>query len=86
MNMVLLFGFLTSLAPNIYIFVMCRFVVAFFVTGTFPQAFVVITEIVGSRYRTFSGIIIYTFAAISLAAVGVLAYFIRWGSIKISKE
>ena len=77
MNMVLLVGFLTAFSPNIYLFIICRFLVAFFITGTFPQMFVVITEIVGSRHRTFSGMIIYTFCAVALAIVGVVAYFVR---------
>ena len=77
MNLVLLLGFLTSLVPNVYLFIVCRFVVAFVITGTFPQMFVIITEVVDGRYRTFSGIIIYTFCAVALAIVGGVAYFIR---------
>ena len=77
MNMVLLVGFLTSFAPNVYGFIVCRFLVAFFITGTFPQMFIIVTEIASPRYRTFSGIIIYIFCAVSLAIVGVAAYFIR---------
>lgn len=76
-SIVMLFGIISAFMPNIYLFIVCRFIIGFFLPGTFPYMFVLITEIVGTRYRAFSSLTIYVAAAVSLSLLCLKAYFVR---------
>lgn len=77
MSILLLTGLFSAFVPNVHLFIVCRFIIGFFITGTFQQMFLIMTEIVGQKQRAASGIIIFTFAAVSLTVLGIKAYFIR---------
>ncbi|XP_057304312.1 uncharacterized protein LOC130641507 [Hydractinia symbiolongicarpus] len=70
-------GLITSFLPNIYIFVVARFIVGFFTPGTSVQEFVLINEVVGSKYRPIAGNLIWFCFTLALCALGLQAYFIR---------
>ena len=76
-SVVIVVGCVSAFMPTLYMFIICRFIVGFFLPGTFPYMFVLISEIVGSKYRAFSGLSIYVFAAFSLSLLCLKAYFIR---------
>ncbi|XP_055944010.1 organic cation transporter protein-like [Argiope bruennichi] len=48
----LIFGFLTLLSPNIIMFLICRFGLAFGITSAFVNSPVILAEIVGFEYRS----------------------------------
>ncbi|XP_057314092.1 solute carrier family 22 member 3-like [Hydractinia symbiolongicarpus] len=77
MVMVILIGFVTSFVPNITLFILCRFAVGFFTPGTSVQMFILISEVVGSRFRPLAGIILWVFFTLGLCILGLKAYFIR---------
>jgi len=81
---VLFVGFVSTFMPNTYALIACRFIIGFFIPGTFAQMFILITEIVDSKHRPFSGIMIFVFALSSMSLLGVKAYFIRdWRMLQI---
>lgn len=73
----LITGFVSIFMPNLYLLVACRFIIGFFIPGTFSQMFILITEIVDSKHRPFAGIMIFVFGLSSLSLLGVKAYFIQ---------
>lgn len=77
-------GFLSIFMPNIYLFIGCRFLIGFFLPGTMPQMFIIMTEIVGSRYRAFAGLLVFEFGVVSTALLGLKAYYIHnWKHLHI---
>lgn len=70
-------GLISAFVPNVQLFIVCRFVLGFFICGTFQQMFLIITEIVGQKHRTFCGLVVFSFSGISLTILGVKAFFIR---------
>ena len=75
---VILFGFISAFMPNIYAFICCRFIIGFFLPGTFPQImFTYISEVVGGKYRAFSGLSIFLFVGTALGVLALKAYYIR---------
>ena len=72
------FGLLSSVMPNIYSFIACRFFIGCFLPGTFQQImFLYISEIVGDDRRAFAGLSMFFFVNISLLVLALKAYFIR---------
>lgn len=75
---VIVFGFLSAFMPNIYAFIACRFIIGFFLPGTFPQImFTYISEVVGGRYRAFAGLSIFLFVGTALGFLALKAFFIQ---------
>ena len=70
-------GFVSIFMPSIYLFIACRFVIGFFLPGTISQMFIIMTEIVGNKYRSFAGILVFASGVTSTVILGVEAYFIR---------
>lgn len=73
----LLVGLLSAFMPEIYSFVVCRFVIGFFAPGAGVQMFILISEFVGYKYRPMAGILLWFFFTIGLCLLGLKAYFIR---------
>ncbi|XP_065065328.1 solute carrier family 22 member 15-like [Rhopilema esculentum] len=83
-GVIIIVGFLSTFSPNVWVFLTTRIIVGFFTPGTGVQMFVVASEFVGTRYRPLSGIILWSFYAVSLIILGVQAYFIReWKKLYI---
>lgn len=85
MAVLLFVGFISAFMPNIYAFIICRFIIGFFLPGSFPQMFLYISENVGGRFRAFAGLIIFLFAGITLSILGLKAYLIpHWKYLYIA--
>merc|ERR1712013_870063 len=63
--------------PNFYCFILLRCVVGFFGPGTFPQMFILISEIVGEKKRPAAGISIFLTGAFGCALLGLKAYLLQ---------
>ena len=70
-------GFLSAFSPNYWVFLATRFITGFFKPGIGVVMFTLASEYVGGKYRPMSGMILWLAFAISLAVLGVKAYFIR---------
>ena len=76
---VMLLGFLSIFVGNIYGFIACRFVIGFFLHGTFPQLYIMISEIVGNKHRAFSNTVMSVSVGFALPLLALKAYLIsRW--------
>ena len=73
----LLFGLIGPFMPNLTLFFICRFFVGFFRPGVSVIMFILISELVGARYRPAAGILFWFFFTIALCIMGLKAYFIR---------
>jgi len=69
-------GSVSSFLP-VPAFIFCRFIIGFCVPGTYQTMVMLITEIVGPKYRAFAGNIIFVFVTTTFAILGLKAYFIR---------
>ena len=73
----LIVGFVSGFSPNIWMFLVARLIIGFFLAGIVLNLFVLAAELVGSKYRAFAGTSIWFFFTFSLALCGLQAYFIR---------
>ena len=73
----LLSGLFAPFMPNIGMFLVCRFLAGFFRTGLNVTMFVLISELVGEKYRPRAGIVFWLFFTLALCIMGLTAYFIR---------
>ena len=73
----LLSGLCVLFMPTLETFMICRFIVGFFKTGTIVTMYVLISEIVGEKYRPGAGIIFWFFFTVALCMMGLTAFFIR---------
>ena len=74
---VIIVAFLSAFLPNIYLFLLSRLIVGFFIPGVNVQVFILITELVGCKYRAFAGQFVLIGSSISLCVLGLKAFFIR---------
>lgn len=70
-------GLVSVFVGNIYAFIACRFVTGFFLHGTFPQLNVMISEIVGNKYRAFANNITFFAVACAFCVLALKAYLIN---------
>ena len=70
-------GFVAAFMPNIELFIVCRFIIGFFLPGTSLQMFIIISEFVGEKRRPLAGIILFVAFVTSLCLQALQAYFIR---------
>ena len=54
-------GLVSIFMPSIQLFIVCRFIIGFFVPGCISQMFIIMTEIVGPRYRSFASLCVFEF-------------------------
>ena len=73
---VMLVGFLSVFVGNIYLFIVTRFVIGFFLHGTFPQLYVMISEIVGNDQRALANNVTFISVAIAFCFLALKAYLI----------
>lgn len=74
---ILITALLTPLLRSIYLIIFTRLVIGIFIPGTYQQMIIIMTELVGAKYRAFSGNIIFVFVTTSMAICGLKAYFVR---------
>ena len=81
--MIIISGFLASFMPNVYLVISFRFIIGFFLCGTY-QSSVLLSEIVANDYRPLAGTLIWCFFPVSYCLMGIKAYFIRsWKTLFI---
>ena len=73
----ILIGSITSFSPNIIVFLVLRFIEGFLIPGSFVQAFIIVAEYIGNKYRPFVGVTYITFCSINFCQLGLIAYFVR---------
>lgn len=73
---VIILGFLCIYIKNVYWLLVCRFIIGFFMHGTFPQMYIMISEIVSDRYRAFSNTVLSVLVGIALPLLALKAYCI----------
>ncbi|XP_033116929.1 organic cation transporter protein-like [Anneissia japonica] len=85
LTIVTLVGTLAAFSPNYWSFCVMRFCIGGASMGIYLVAFVISTEIVGPKPRTFTGIVIELFFAIGYMLLAILAYFIRsWRHLELA--
>ena len=83
-TIVLTVSLASAFAPNFYWFIIARGIVGFFCPGTFPQMFILISEVVGEKHRAFAGIVVFFCVSFGSVILCAKAYFIRsWGYLTI---
>ncbi|KAB7493646.1 Solute carrier family 22 member 3 [Armadillidium nasatum] len=81
--------FLSSLATtfsmNFVMFLVLRFISAFFISGMFIANFVLVMEFCSQEKRSIMGIMYQIFSAISLCILPLIAYYLRnWRSLQLA--
>lgn len=77
-------GFLASFSPNIYILIICRFILGFCLPGTAIQNLVLISELVSTKYRPHSVVFVWFFFSFALCLLSLKAYLIpNWKTLFI---
>lgn len=85
MSVVMTLGFICIFSPNMYFFILCRFLIGICMHGTFPQIFVMISEIVGNEKRVFANTLIIASAVLALSFLALKAYFLtEWKHLYIA--
>nr|KAF6508036.1 solute carrier family 22 member 3 [Rousettus aegyptiacus] len=78
-------GVVVAFAPNFPVFVVFRFLQGVFGKGTWMTAYVIVTEIVGSKQRRIVGIVIQMFFTLGIIILPGIAYFIpNWQGIQLA--
>ena len=70
-------GFLSAISPNIYVYLFSRFFLALGNAARWGSGFVILLELVGTKYRSDIGIGIEFGWALGYVLLPVIAYFIR---------
>ncbi|XP_022109164.1 organic cation transporter protein-like [Acanthaster planci] len=79
-----IFSLAIVFAPNMSAFIALRFFLAVANMGVFIMAFVIGTEFVGPKWRTFIGVVAECFFALGYMILAVMAYFIRdWRMLQV---
>ena len=80
----ILIGFVSSFLTNIYLIIASRFLIGFCVFGTTTQAYILISEVVGSKQRPFACNIIFLFTSIGWGLLALQAYLLKnWKTLSI---
>lgn len=75
---------LSAFMPCFYFHIICRGVVGFFCPGTFPQMFILISELVGEKHRAFAGITTFLSVSVGATILCMKAYYVRqWAYLTI---
>ena len=83
-TIMMLFGFISSFLPNIYLIVGCRFIIGFFFYGTITQGYILISEVVGSKQRPFACLIVFLSTSIAWCLLALQAYLLmNWKLLSI---
>merc|ERR1712013_44045 len=78
-------GLVSAFAPNIYFFIVQRFLAGLFYAGTLGQMVVMAAELVGAHRRPFAGNSVWLFYSLASCALALKAHFIRdWQIILVT--
>lgn len=74
---IILLGSISTLLPNIYLIMVCRFFIGFFVQGTSLQGMVIVSELVGPGQRPLATILIVSAAGVGWSLLALQAYLLQ---------
>ena len=81
----LVIGFVSSFMPNVYLIIVCRFFVGFFIPGAFVQANILISEMVSIKQRPMATLIPFFSIPIGYGILGLKAYLLQnWKMLSIA--
>ena len=75
--MIVLAGTIAPFVGNVYVFILFRFVVGFFIPGVVVNLITISMEIVGTKHRPLASVIIGIGYSLAVCAIPLIAYFIR---------
>ena len=82
--LIILNATISTLANNLWLFVISRFVIGFFQAGS-VTVFVLATELVGPAYRSMSGTLIWFYFTTALLVMTLQAYLLQnWKHLEIA--
>ena len=73
----LVIGFVSSFMPNVYLIIVCRFFVGFFIPGVLVQANILISEMVSIKQRPMATLIPFLSLPIGYSILGLKAYLLQ---------
>ena len=76
-SVLLVVGFLSAFSPNVWWFMVFRFIVGFFVPGASVQLVIMASELVGTKFRPAASMSLWVFSGLALCFMGLQAYYIR---------
>lgn len=75
-------GFLTAFLESIYLIVISRFIIGFFIPGANVQTYILVSEYVGTHHRPQAGLILFISFQINLCVLALKSYFItKWTTL-----
>eukprot|EP00794_Sanderia_malayensis_P010683 gene10683-11819_t len=74
---IVIIGFISAFSPNFAFYAVARVLVGFFLPGNALQLFIMVSEFVGPRHRPLAGNTLWIAFSVSIALLGVIAYFVR---------
>ena len=81
---IIMVGFVSVFVGNIFVFIACRFVIGFFLHGTYPQLYIMISEIVGNKDRAFANNITFFSLGFAFCTLALKAYLLpNWRTLHI---
>ena len=83
-TIILAVGCVSSFSPNIYLIVVSRFIIGFFLHGTTNQGVIILSEVVGCKQRPFACITTYISTSTAWCLLVLQAYLImNWKILSI---
>lgn len=73
----LISGLITACLPNIYLIIICRFIVGFFIPGILVQTNILISEIVSSKHRPLAAMLPFLLFPLGYSTVVLKAYLLQ---------
>lgn len=70
-------GLLTAVAPNFWLWSLCRFMVGLTIPAIYQIPFIIALELVGPTYRTFITVMTCLFYTMGMLLLAGIAYFVR---------
>jgi len=70
-------GLLTAIAPNFWLWSLCRFIVGLTIPAIYQIPFIIALELVGPTYRTFITVMTCLFYTMGMLLLAGIAYFVR---------
>ena len=70
-------GIAAAFAPNIILYIICRFIVSVAVNGTVVVGIVICTELIGPRHRTWATLLYMVYFAMGYIVLAAVAVIVR---------
>ena len=77
LSLFLIVGFISSFISNIYLIIVCRFVIGFFIPGVQLQVFIILSELVGNKHRPIALFLFTIYNPVGWCILAFKAYIIK---------